>query len=152
MNENPAQIFLAELSRQIGIENLAYNEDSVCCLEVGDRLAVQIEWEPVSGFLVFLSRVGSSPSSGREEFFRALLEANFLFHGTAGETLCLDPESGDVMLCRTFPLATTAVATLLGEFTYFLETTDTWADRVENGLPGPTEESGPSPSTLQFRA
>lgn len=154
MEGHPAQIFLAELSQQIGLENLAFNEDSVCCLEVADRFAVQIEWEQTSDSLVFLSRVAEPPASGREELYRTLLQANFLFHETTGETLCLDPETGDVMLCRVFPLATTSTASLLTEFTYFLQTTDTWADRINSGTPSAAPEDGgyTPPASFQFRA
>jgi hypothetical protein len=154
MDEPAAKTFLTQLGPQIGLEGLAFNGDGVCCLEVADRFGVQIEWEPTGNALVFLSRVADAPATGREEFFRILLEANFLFQGTTGETLCLNPESGEVMLCRVFPLDTTPVSVLLEEFTFFLQTTDFWADRIQSGTvltdsENPPPEPGPS---FQIRA
>lgn len=144
-----AQQFLKELGEQIGLPELAFNEENLCFIEA-DQLPIQLEWEPDSNQLVFLSAVGQSPTEKREAFFEALLRENFLYHGTVGETLSVEPNSGRVMLCYLIQLDFWPVSLALRRFVSFIEVSNHWVDRLNNGFPGDVDEPSPQGSSVRL--
>ena len=86
------------LGKRLGI-GLALDEDGVCALDA-DGLAVVFNDLPQANALALACDLGKPPPERLEGLFRAMLQANHLFAGTAGATLSLDPASGRASLCR----------------------------------------------------
>jgi len=87
-----AQDFLAALSEATGVP-LAFREDLTCCLLTPQGFEIQIEHAPEQSAIVFVAALGSV-QPGDEALLRHLLEANFLFQGTRGESVGLEASTG----------------------------------------------------------
>jgi hypothetical protein len=126
-----AQQFLVNLSSVLSLPNLRFNEDLVCCLYVPGELDLQMEWVPAEGRLMVLAplgRIGSDP-----ERVRALLSANFLFGGTRGETLSLEPDSDEAYLCSGIDLDEVSPAHAIELFSRFVDTAKQWRALIARG-------------------
>lgn len=120
--------FLSALRAATGLNSLAFNGDSVCCLAVPGRLEVQIEWAAGSDQLLYLAPVGNLAGDSEGRLARTLLSANFLFRGTRGETLSLEEETGRVFLCLQTDAAAISAAKAVERFTAFLDTAERWRE------------------------
>lgn len=140
--DEKAKQFLTELGTQLGLPELAFSEQNAVSLEAGGKVEIQIEWEAESRNLVFLAQVGHPPEDRREAVFRALLEENFLFSGTYGETLCVDPDRGRIMICLLLPLELWPVDQIQGRFVRFLEVALHWIDRLNERFPDDDDDGG----------
>jgi hypothetical protein len=136
--------FLSALRSATGLDSLAFNVDSVCCLSVPGRLEVQIEWARESGQLLFLAPVGNLDEDSAGHLARTLLSANFLFRGTRGETLSVEDESGRVFLCLQTDASSITVTKAVERFTAFLDTAERWRDHF------PTLDGQSSEEITQF--
>jgi hypothetical protein len=123
-----AEEFLAALSEAIGVP-LAFREDLTCCLSTPQGFEIQIEYAPEQSAIVFVAALGSV-QPGDEALLRHLLEANFLFQGTRGESVGLEASSGRAMLCRQFDPATTSTAAGVELFRRFADTASRWREHL----------------------
>jgi hypothetical protein len=124
--------FLDLLSRIYGLEGLTLDERSCCCLEISGRLEIQIEWDSDLGVIFLTAPLSPVPEMDRENLFAALLKANFLFRGTTGEALSLDPESGRLMLCLQFDPGSVAPAGQEILFRNFIATGERWRSALRD--------------------
>lgn len=132
--------FLSTLRAATGLNSLAFNGDSVCCLSVPGRLEVQIEWSAGNGQLLFLAPVGNLDDDDGGKLARTLLSANFLFRGTRGETLSLEEETGRVFLCLQTDAAAISALKAMERFTAFLDTAKRWREHFPTLHGQSTEE------------
>jgi hypothetical protein len=123
-----AQDLLDSLSAEIGV-SLAFREDLTCCLSTPQGFEIQIEYAPEQSAMVFVAALGSV-QQGDEALLRHLLEANFLFQGTRGESLGLEASTGRAMLCRQFNPATTSPAAGVELFRRFADTASRWREHL----------------------
>lgn len=124
MTTSTAQDFLSALSESIGVP-LAFREDLTCCLSTPEGFEIQIEHAPDHNAVIFVAALGSVPP-GDEALLRHLLEANFLFQGTRGESVGLEASTGRAMLCRQFDPATTSPVAGVDLFRRFADTAKRW--------------------------
>ncbi len=71
--------------------------------DAGGAAAVEIDGAAVilqdAGELLLLrAEIGEIPGDGRERFLASAMEANFLYQGTGGATLALDPQTGHLVI------------------------------------------------------
>ena len=78
------------LAEKIGIE--ITDEGGASAVEV-DGLTVLLH-EADDDLLLFHADLGEIPAGGRDVLAVAALQANFLYQGTGGATLAVDPDSG----------------------------------------------------------
>lgn len=141
------QDFLNALSESIGV-SLAFREDLTCCLSTPQGLELQIEHAPEQSAIVFVAALGSV-QPGNEALLRHLLEANFLFQGTRGESVGLEASTGRAMLCRQFDPATTSPAAAVELFRRFADTASRWREHL---LEFPATAPGSTPAENLLRA
>jgi len=142
-----AQDFLAALSEATGVP-LAFREDLTCCLSTPQGFEIQIEHAPEQSAIVFVAALGSV-QPGDEALLRHLLEANFLFQGTRGESVGLEASTGRAMLCRQFDTATTSPAAGVELFRRFADTANRWREHL---LEFPATAPGSTPTENLLRA
>jgi hypothetical protein len=129
-----AERFLAHLAVVLSLPGLGFNDDSVCCLFTPGELEVQMEWVPEGERLMVLAPVGRLSEDPTHA--RGLLWANFLFGGTRGETLSLEPDDDRVFLCRDIELGLLSVEQAIERFEAFIDTARQWQRRLEEAIPG----------------
>lgn len=74
------------LATYFGLSGISKTEDNQCQLEIGD-LSLGFKFLPASGNIMIFAVIGTIPDSGRESFYKMLLEANHAQFKTAGATL-----------------------------------------------------------------
>ncbi len=129
-----AERFLAHLAVVLSLPDLRFNQDSVCCLFIPGELEIQMEWVPDGERLMVLAAVGRLSEDPTHA--RGLLWANFLFGGTRGETLCLEPDDDRVFLCRELELGMFPVEQAIERFEAFVDTARQWQRRLAEASPG----------------
>lgn len=77
---------IAVLARRMDMEKIEKTDDDLCMLEFGD-VVVCFRFLHAAGNILIFSDLGHMPETGREAFFRQLLEANHALFETAGATL-----------------------------------------------------------------
>ena len=82
--------------------------------------------------LALTGDVGEPPPENLESLYKAMLEANCAFDGTAGATLSLDSATGRFSLCRTLPLAALDPDSLYVAVEEFVNTLEAWHKIVAN--------------------
>jgi len=92
-------LIVRAIGSALALPDLAFNEDGVCCVFIPGELELQFEWIADSSQLLLLAPLGDLGDDADGPRSRALLAANFLFNGTRGESLSLEPGSGKVYLC-----------------------------------------------------
>jgi len=121
---------IGSLGDRIGIQ-LALDADGACSFEA-DGLVVTLNHFPEINSLALTGDVGEPPPEKLESLYKAMLEANCAFAGTAGATLSLDSASGRFSLCRALPLATLGADSLYAAVEGFVNTLDAWHKIVAN--------------------
>jgi len=124
--------------------------------DASDTVMLDVDDMPLSiiglkelGLVVLSGVVGEPPPEDRmERLYRAMLEANHNFAGTAGATLSIDADSGNVTLCRALPLDTTDGETFFAEVERFVNTLEVWRKLVSDyraSADEPPSEAGDGP-------
>lgn len=73
---------IAVLARRMDMEKIEKTDDDLCMLEFGD-VVVCFRFLHAAGNILIFSDLGHMPETGREAFFRQLLEANHALFETA---------------------------------------------------------------------
>ena len=138
-----AQRLIQIIGHALSLPDLAFSDEGVCSVFIPGELELQLEWDEESEQLVLLASVGQLGADEDGALSRALLSANFLFSGTRGETLSVEPDTGKICLCaaRSFePDSETAVIDWLAAF---VDTAQHWRIRLLN------RDRAPSPATSE---
>lgn len=125
------QALLTEFGAMVGIPDLAPDAEHRCNL-MFDDVALSFELGADDESLCIYSLIGSLPEGDREAAHAALLGANYAFQGTRGATLCIEPQTGGVVLLRAEPLETLRLSRLAALVEDFVNTAELWATRVKN--------------------
>jgi len=113
-----------------GTFELTPDESGTVMLEI-DEMPVSILELNELGLVVLLGVVGELPPEEKiERLYRALLEANHHFAGTAGATLSVNPETNAVELCRPLVRAVLDGERLFNELERFVNTLEVWRKLV----------------------
>ena len=89
---------LKRFGDDIGLENLALDDNDHCLLSVDDRQTVQIQLDCDRDELVLFTDLGRLGQSNRLEICETLLEANLFWNGTDGATVGLERSEGLLFL------------------------------------------------------
>ena len=127
---------VASFGERIGIR-LALDADGACSFEA-DGLAVTLNHFPELDALALTGDVGEPPPENLESLYKAMLEANNAFSGTAGATLSLDAATGRFSLCRALSPAALGPDAFYAAVEGFVNTLDAWHKIVAN-YRAPTE-------------
>ena len=130
------------LSKKLGVEI----EDA------GGAFALEIDGETVvlqqadNDLVLVRADLGEIPPDRRETFAAAALEANFLYRGTGGATLAVNPNDGHLHLQKYNWLERIDIDTAVEMLSRFAETSVAWK-RLVAELPA-AEASAPSGGTF----
>lgn len=124
---------------------------------LGDKLGVEVdELSGACGFdvdgqtvvlldagdlLLMHADVGESSPEGLELLYRNILEANFLYHGTGGSTLSLNPGNGHVVLQKYNWMERLDADSLVEALGKFADTAIAWKKIINEYRPDPSEKS-----------
>ena len=117
-----------DLGKRLGIE-IKVSADGDFSLTVDD---LPLVGQTVTGthMVMVTATVGALPPEPHEGLYATLLKANYRFMATAGSTLSLQPESGEVALCRLVDLRAVDADEFFTVLETFINTLDMWRETV----------------------
>lgn len=112
--------------------DLTPDESGAVVLDV-DEMQVSIMGLEEVGQVVLTGVVGEPPPEDHlERLYKSILEANHNFVGTFGATLSIDPENGNVGLCKSIPLSLADGDSFFTDVEHFINVLETWRRLVED--------------------
>ncbi len=120
--------------------------------DAGGAAGVEIDGAPVvlqdaGGLLLLRAELGTIPAKGREAVLAAAMEANWLYQGTGGATLALDPAGGGLGLQKYTWLDRLDADAAFETLERFAATAAFWRKTLSDfvAAPGPAEEPATPP-------
>ena len=115
---------MAAFAAKYGVEGLD-GVDGAAELDV-DGVRVELLDDKHARSVLACVEIGLPPPDANGAFGAMMLQANFLLRGTAGATLCQNPETGSYALVRPFPLALTDVESFAAGLESLVNQTEDW--------------------------
>ena len=140
------------LAEKMGVGSEIEIDDEQRCLLEFDDMGVVIQGVDAAEAVVLLSPIGMPPPENPAQLYRALLEANYLFQGTSGATLSVEPERGGVNLCRQLDARMLDVEGLMQALDAFLNTLAAWKTFIDGYRPDKTPDSAPAENEFPMPA
>lgn len=134
------------LAERLGIE---LDAGDACSFEA-DGMVVSICFPQEAAFLAMSCDIGEPPPERLEGLYKALLGANYMFGGTMGSTIALNPDDGRITLCRAMPTAALDVDQLCTQLEHFLNTAETWRKIVSDYREGNETSSSEDAAGMAF--
>ena len=132
-----------ELGNQLGLDNLALDENNVCRIVFDEKFNVDIEAMPDKKSFFIHAVLCRVPAEHKEVLFAELLEANLFGKGTGGASFGYDANLGEVLLFRRFETEKTDYPEFEAAVEEFLNYMESWSKRIESG------EAGEGPSSRE---
>lgn len=132
---------MGALAHELDLEALEFDEDNMCMLhgEAGMSLALLLDESDQS--LSLAARIISIPDTDRAALCEKLLKMNFLLLETRGNTLSIDEEGREVVVCRQLALAGSHPAEFVQQVLNFLLLSSDLREQL-TPVPGATEAKG----------
>lgn len=108
---------LATLGQALGFDGFALADDGTVTLRFDERIMLLMAVEEPSATLLLLTPLPAPDTTG----LRKALLANFLWRGTGGATLALEPTTGQLALQQRLPLAGLDYPTFTATLEAFIE-------------------------------
>ncbi|MCB1808732.1 MAG: type III secretion system chaperone [Candidatus Competibacteraceae bacterium] len=138
MSIENAQTVLAELGIQMGIDQLAFNDEGLCSIGLDDFI-LNMELTANGDTLILTAWIATISEDRRSEAALRIADANYLFFGTQGATLGMNRSTGDVVLAVQLTTATLTLASLDQVAENFMNVAEVWQHRLVN------EDTAPEP-------
>lgn len=142
-----ANEILQGFSKRIGTEiSLA---DNACSLAV-DEMLVTILYLPEIDAITLSGDLGEPPPERLEGLYKTLLQVQYLFRGTGGATISLNPETDRFALCEALPLRALDTDAFCAKFETFANTLESFTRLIANfreavdNVPAPDEIEEPT--------
>lgn len=116
---------MAAFAAETGMTELAPDEDGAYIFSVDDCTMMLAPAGDGSRVALY-AELGEPPEEGREQVYRAMLEASFPRGGTAPVSLSIDGESGRICLSSIESLATLDYAAFKTVLENFVNAADVW--------------------------
>ena len=133
---------LSMFGRQLGVGELALDENGVCRLVFDEKFNMDIEPADDGTTFHVYAVVGQIPPDNREAVYAELLSANMFGSGTGGSTFAIDKERNEIVLSRCFRSDVTDLQVFVNEVELFVNYLELWAERVQAGEVGGGDRAG----------
>lgn len=126
------QNVLEEFGAAVGIPDLRPDDEHRCNMMIDD-VALSFELGVGDESMYIYSLLGVVPDGDAENVYAALLHANYVFAGTGGSTLSVDPQTGGIVLIREERLETLRPPRFEAVLEEFVDIAERWMQRIESG-------------------
>lgn len=126
---------LKEANEHYGQEIFVLDEQNACRASVGDGLIIEVLYVPEVERVVLSADIGAEPPENRDRVYRLMLQAQYMFRGTAGASFALDGDTGAVYLEKPMPLATMTPESFVDSFETFACVARKWRETLADFVP-----------------
>lgn len=96
---------MGALAHELNLEALEFDEDNMCMLHGEGGMSLALLLHESDQWLSLAASIFSMPDTDRAALCEKLLKMNFLLLETRGNTLSIDEEGREVVVCRQLELA-----------------------------------------------
>ena len=126
---------LLALGDQLGIPDLALDEQNTCSMSVDELYSVDIQWQPEASRLHLVTVVSTLPPPEQQTLtYRLLMEANLFGMATGGAYFAASEALGEVLLIRTLEAAHLDLVQLMQALDDFVPAVKFWTQRLAHGV------------------
>jgi hypothetical protein len=111
--------------------NLEFNPDGIYLFEI-DELTFAIYDLNEYQKIILHGNIGHPPPDNNEKLFKTLLEAQYMLKGTSGATFSINPDTGELALCKVIIPATLNNDSFFQETENFVNVLHSWANIIRN--------------------
>jgi hypothetical protein len=140
---------ISRLGAEIGLKDLALNEEHMARLQFDNRLIVDLEYEQETQCLYLCAVLGEIPEEKRKEVFEQLLIGNLFCRQTRGAVLAVSPMDQEILLVRSFPTAKSDYRDFTDALENFVAAVDDWTDRLAAEDGASSSESAENAASLE---
>jgi hypothetical protein len=131
MSDERCTGLLARLGRELGVAGLAFDAGTgTCALVFERRITVHVAAERGDEAMLLFSTLGGLDPRQQPELVATVLRGNYLWRGTAGATLSMDPVHDVALLAQRLPVDGLTAATLEQRLGNFVEAALAWMQRL----------------------
>jgi hypothetical protein len=142
-----ADQLLQSLGVALGLPDLCFDANGCARVAVDGAPAVNFERDEGGGIHVY-SVLGPLPREERGALYAQLLQGNLFGSTTAGATLAVDADYGEVILCRTFMAELSTAPAFAAAVEAFVGAAEDWQVRIARA-PSAGSHDGAAPAMRQ---
>ncbi|NIZ02152.1 type III secretion system chaperone [Thalassospira lucentensis] len=98
MSLTAIQALFAELGQQLGMAELALDENNHCILNIDDGNDIHLEYLESEDLLLLVSALPPAAEKHQAKIYDILLKGNYLWQDTYGATLAIHPETDAIII------------------------------------------------------
>lgn len=122
---------LSELGKNVGLPELAPDEDNYCCLGFDDKIITHLQYNQENDVVMLFAQLGTIDTDKANLIYPRILKANLFWQGTGGATLGVDDESGEVLMAYQLPIQILDFAKFQELLEGFINTAELWINTLE---------------------
>lgn len=122
---------IIKLGEQIALEGLKADEEGYCCLAFDEKIIVHIQYNYPNDAIMFFCQIGQLNEESQKRLRKKILRADFLWQGTAGTTIGVDNETGEVMMAYQVGMESLNMEGFQEALKGFVETAEKWMRALE---------------------
>ena len=122
---------MVEFGKRCGGGDFAPDEEGIVMIGLDDMI-VKIREVPELGMIVTYAEICEEPPEDTGDLAKAMLQANYLFRGTAGAALAQDAETGMYYLNRSDDMKTLDGDSFFAMIERFTDTLEVWRTLVKD--------------------
>ncbi|MBC07470.1 type III secretion system chaperone [Thalassospira sp.] len=88
----------AELGKQLGMAELALDDNNHCILNIDDGNDIHLEYLESEDLLLMVTALPPAAEKHRAKIFETLLKGNYLWQDSYGATLAIHPETDAIII------------------------------------------------------
>ena len=112
MSREAINALFSELGSQLGMDQLALDENDHCVLRIDEGSDIHLEYLEESGLLLMVSALPGIEAEYKAAVYEIMLKGNYLWQDTYGATLAIHPETNAVIVEHKMNVANIAPGSL----------------------------------------
>ncbi len=131
MSLNNYRALLTKLGENVGLPDLAPDEDNYCCLGFDDKIIVHLQYNEENEVLMLFGQLGEIKEEWAEQLYPRILKANMFWQGTGGATLGVDDETREIMMSYQIGIRFLDFPKFQELLEGFINTAELWINTLE---------------------
>ena len=130
MSLTAIQALFAELGQQLGMAELALDENNHCILNIDDGNDIHLEYLESEDLLLMVSALPPVEEKHQAVIYGTMLQGNYLWQDTYGATLAIHPETDAIIIEHKMRIDTIEPGSLQEHIAGLDTLTRAWEERI----------------------
>lgn len=132
MSRTAINALFSELGSQLGMDQLALDENDHCILQIEDGSDIHLEYLEQSDLLLMVSALPPIEADYKAVVYEAMLKGNYLWQDTYGSTLAIHTGTNAVIVEHKMSVANIVPGSLQEHISGFDALVNGWQERIKD--------------------